>query len=174
MAAWTNAPPAPFGRRPAGHAPAAPLFPGCCHAPCFSSAALPLRSGKNKVSENDSFGLSGVVGSPTRPVHVRSPWSAFVGSGGSAGWLRSISIALVCRCSSGVRVVVLLSSVLISPGGSPSSGVGSFSAVGSAPRPPSTHKPSKCHTPTAEKETNPQREPQIPAHFRPMPKRCLT
>jgi len=29
--------------------------------PCFSSAALPLRSGKGKVSEHDSFGLSGVI-----------------------------------------------------------------------------------------------------------------
>ncbi|GEM_PF-2103687 len=43
-------PSAPFGRRPAGHAPAASPFPqGRCHVPCFSSAALPLRSGKDKV-----------------------------------------------------------------------------------------------------------------------------
>ena len=41
-------PPAPFGRRPAGH--------------------VPLRSGEDKVSQHDSFGLSGVAGSPTRPA----------------------------------------------------------------------------------------------------------
>ena len=55
----------------------------------------------------------------------------FFGSGCSVGSLRSISIALLCRCSSGVRAVALLSSVLVSRGGSPSFSRGSVSAAGS-------------------------------------------
>jgi hypothetical protein len=49
---------------------------------------------------------------------------------------RSISVAFRCPCSSGVRAVVLLHFVLVSRGGSRSSGVGSFFRVGSANLPP--------------------------------------
>ena len=86
------------------------------------------------------------------PLGVGSPWSAFVGSGGSAGLLRFISSALACRCSSGARLGVLLSGVRLSRGGSLSCGGGCVSLAGcgrrsfraSAPRrptPPQNRKP---------------------------------
>ena len=69
---------------------------------------LPATSLRKRQSQLiNSFGLSGVLGKTTHlgTARVGSPWSAFVGSGGSVGLLRSISIALLCRCSSGVRAV---------------------------------------------------------------------
>ena len=86
------------------------------------------------------------------PLGVGSPWSAFVGSGASARLRRSISSAFRCRCSSGVRRVVLLSSVLVSRGGSRSSGGGCVSLAGCGrlsvrapapprPTPPQNRKP---------------------------------
>ena len=45
-----------------------PLTPRLARLLQQLECALPLRFGKDKVSEIDSFGLSGVVGSPTRPV----------------------------------------------------------------------------------------------------------
>ena len=68
-----------------------------------------------------STGLVALTGADGQPV---------VGSVFSVGSLRSVFIALVCRCSSGVLAVVLLSSGLVSPGGSYSCGAGSFSAAG--------------------------------------------
>jgi len=65
----------PFGRRPAGQVPAAPFPLARCHAPCFSSAALPLRSGQRQRQIMDSFGLSDVVGSPTRPALPAVSWA---------------------------------------------------------------------------------------------------
>jgi hypothetical protein len=66
-------------------------------------------------------------------------------------------IALRCRCSSGGRAVVLLSSVLVSRGGSRSPGGGWFSPVGCAAEPltqraistrSQTNRHSTRHTPT--------------------------
>ncbi len=64
------------------------------------------------------------------PLGVGRSWSAFGGSSSSVGWLRSISSAFRCPCSSGVRAVVPLSSVLVFRGGSRWSGGGCVSAVG--------------------------------------------
>jgi len=66
------------------------------------------------------------------PAATDSSWSAFVGSGGGAGWRRSVSLALPCPCSSGVRPVVRLSSVLVSPGDSRSFSRGCLQAAGNA------------------------------------------
>jgi len=64
------------------------------------------------------------------PLGVGSPWSAFVGSGGSAGLQRFISIAFRCPCSSGGRAVVLRRFVLVSRGGSRSCGGGCVCLAG--------------------------------------------
>ncbi len=68
LADHVNPQTAAFGRRPAGSVPAAPFPLGRWHAPCLPSAGLPLRFGQRQNQLNDSFGLSGVLGSPTRPV----------------------------------------------------------------------------------------------------------
>ena len=92
------------------------------------------------------------------PLGVGSPWSAFVGSGGSAGLQRSISSGFRCRCSSGARRVVLLSGVRLSRGGSRWCGGGCVSLVGCgrrsfrAPAPP---RPTPPDNDAAEQETNP-------------------
>ena len=94
------------------------------------------------------------------PLGVGSPWSAFVGSGGSAGLLRFTSIALACRCSSGARAVVLLSSVRLSRGGSLSCGGGCVCLAGCGrrsvrapapprPTPPRNRKPTPTRTPAS-------------------------
>ena len=94
------------------------------------------------------------------PLGVGSPWSAFVGSGGSAGLLRFTSIALACRCSSGARRVVLLSSGLVSRGGSRWCGGGCVSLAGCGrrslyppapprPMPPQNRKPTPTGTPAS-------------------------
>ena len=79
----------------------------------------------------------------------------FVGSSCSVGSRRSISSALLCRCSSGVRAAVLLSSVLVSRGGSPLSGVGSSSPVGSAVSrsQPQRHETKSASPTVAERKT---------------------
>ncbi|GEM_PF-3114280 len=108
----------------------------------------------------DSFGLSVRVGPPTsrrqppataffyffqrkddernkkysgRFGGIGSCWLAVGGSGFRVALPGSISSALRCRCGSGLRAVLLSSSVLVSRGGSRSSGVGSSSAVRSVP-----------------------------------------
>jgi hypothetical protein len=43
-----------------------------CHAPCWSSAALPLRSGQRQSQLTNSFGLAMLVGLRTRPVPASS------------------------------------------------------------------------------------------------------
>ena len=86
------------------------------------------------------------------PLGVGSPWSAFVGSGGSAGLQRFTSIALACPCSSGVRLVVPLSSVLVSRGGSRWFGGGSFSPVGCVRR--VSVLPGRLSSPFRAKETS--------------------
>ena len=82
------------------------------------------------------------------PLGVGSPWSAFVGSGGSAGLLRFTSIALVCRCSSGGRLVVLLSSVRLSRGGSRWCGGGCVSLAGCGRRSVRASAPRRRRLPT--------------------------
>ena len=97
------------------------------------------------------------------PLGVGSPWSAFVGSGGSAGLRRSISIALVCRCSSGGRQVVLLSSVLVSRGGSLWCGGGCVCPVGCGRRSFGASAPQRPTPPTM---TPQNRKPTPPAKSR--------
>jgi hypothetical protein len=97
------------------------------------------------------------------PLGVGSPWSAFVGSGGSAGLLRSISIALACRCSSGGRQVVLLSSVLVSRGGSLWCGGGCVSLAGCGRRSVCAPAPPRPTLPTM---TPQNRKPTPPAKSR--------
>ena len=92
------------------------------------------------------------------PLGVGSPWSAFVGSGGSAGLRRFTSSVCRCPCSSGARAVVLRPFVRVSPGGSRSSGVGSFSPVGSAASrsQPHRHETKSASPPVAERKRNQQ------------------
>ena len=97
------------------------------------------------------------------PLGVGSPWSAFVGSGGSAGLQRSISSALACRCSSGGRQVVLLSFVLVSPGGSLSCGGGCVSLAGCGRRSFRAPAPPRPTLPTM---TPQNRKPPPPAKRR--------
>ena len=91
--------------------------------PLVSERALPAAKGRRQS-------LLGQAASRVEGGALANPWSApsvllsGVGSSGSVGLLRSISIALLCRCSSGVRAVVPLSSVLVSRGGSRSCGGG--------------------------------------------------
>ena len=77
--------------------------------------------------------------------------------------LRSISIALACRCSSGGRQVVLLSSVLVSRGGSLSCGGGYVSPVGCGRR---SFRASAPQRPTLPTMTPQNRKPTPPAKSR--------
>ena len=74
-----------------------------CHAPCFSSAALPLRSGpKTKLVELETFGLSGV--SPRSDTSARSATSPIFLISFKGKVMKEIKkIGLVARVSSVVR-----------------------------------------------------------------------
>ena len=136
----------------AGCVPAAPVSPGRCHTPCFSSASLPLFA-----PENTKF-------VETTPSGRRALWvflrvQRVLASPGQRS-LAAVSVSGRCVLySSGyvARAVLRLSSVLVSRGGSRSSGVGSFSPAGSAAsRPqPYRHEMKSAPPPVAERKEKP-------------------
>jgi hypothetical protein len=128
--------------RPRRSERARPPATPACHAGCFRSFHIERATASRPRTQAEK-----PTPAEPRTSRTRSVRSAFVGSGGSVGLLRSIASAFRCRCSGGGPAVVPRRFVLVSRGGAVGLALARSQRLVALASHPVAHRPKQAYKP---------------------------